>query len=179
MSSEQQHEDREKTSQPETRKPALFSRFSWPHQDLLAPPKSLLGLIGFYILYSLVMIVVAVFGSIALIFYFLPRSIFRFITRRAFDQALWHKGIDRFSMVHNLEKKLKGKPRDEIRALLGNPDGRSRFFSYYDTTAGEFIDAETDLSYFVRKRQPIGWEDLHIVLNEEEKCTRLVLQYHD
>jgi len=125
------------------------------------------------------MIVVAVFGSIALIFYFLPRSIFRFITRRAFDQALWHKGIDRFSMVHNLEKKLKGKPRDEIRALLGNPDGRSRFFSYYDTTAGEFIDAETDLSYFVRKRQPIGWEDLHIVLNEEEKCTRLVLQYHD
>jgi hypothetical protein len=146
---------------------------------LLTPAKSVLGLIGFYILYSLAMIVVAVFGSIALIFYFLPRSIFRFITRRAFDQALWHKGIDRFSMVHDLEKKLKGKHRDEIGALLGNPDGRSRFFSYYDKTAGKLIDGETDLSYFVRKRQPIGWEDLHIVLNEEEKCTRLVLQYHD
>jgi len=178
MSSEQ-HEVPETTSQRQTKKPTLFFGFSWPHQDLLAPPKSVLGLIGFYLLYSLALLVVAVFGSIALLFYFFPRTIFRFITRRAFDQALWHKGIDRFSMVHDLEKKLKGKPRDEIRALLGNPDGRSHFFSYYDKTAGKLIDAETDLSYFVRKRQPIGWEDLHIVLNEEEKCTRVVLQYHD
>jgi hypothetical protein len=97
---------------------------------------------------------------------------------KPFDSTIWKdekskRNGDRYRMVDDLARKIRGMSREEVIALLGEPD-RPCPRHYSDAP-----DRSCDLAYYLCPSRPIGRYELLICLDEQARVTAAHAEYLD
>ena len=98
---------------------------------------------------------------------------------KPFDSAIWNskeamRTGDRYRMVDDLARKIRGKLREEVIALLGEPD-RPCPRQYPDDPEC----SSCDLAFYLCPSRPIGRWELLIRLDERNKVKTAKAAYSD
>jgi hypothetical protein len=97
---------------------------------------------------------------------------------KPFDSTIWsskeaRQNGDRYRMVDDLVRKIRGKSREEVITLLGEPD-RPCPRRYPDDP-----ERSCDLAYYLCPSRPIGRWELFIRLDEQAKVKAANATYSD
>jgi hypothetical protein len=97
---------------------------------------------------------------------------------KPFDSTLWSsenakQSGDRYRMVDDLARKIRGKSREEVITLLGEPD-RPCPRRYPDDP-----ERSCDLAYYLCPSRPIGRWELLIRLDEQARVKATNAAYYD